>query len=93
MQVRNLESELEKASEVKAANSLKMQVRDLESEIAKKVKEVKAAEADKLALRKQSEGLLLEYDRLLQDYQNLRSQLQSIDWSLSRSDVKNIQKI
>lgn len=69
-------------------SSLKEQVRKLESELERKDNEAKAAEADKLALRKQSEGLLLEYDRLLEDNQNLRSQLQSIDWNASHSEGK-----
>jgi len=31
------------------------------------------------ALKKQSEGFLMEYDRLLEDNQSLRSQLQAIE--------------
>ncbi|KAF8410739.1 hypothetical protein HHK36_003276 [Tetracentron sinense] len=67
---------------------LRTKVKQLESECMTKVKEAKAAEANAVALRKQSEGFLLEYDRLLEDNQNLRGQLQSIDRKLSRSDSK-----
>ncbi|GKC03942.1 B-cell receptor-associated protein 31-like protein [Tanacetum coccineum] len=45
------------------------------------------AEADTIALKKQSEGFLLEYDRLLEDNQNLRAQLQS-DQRFSNSGSK-----
>ncbi|KAF6168254.1 hypothetical protein GIB67_011639 [Kingdonia uniflora] len=68
--------------------SLKTKVKHLESDCVKKTKEVETAEANALALRKQSEGFLLEYDRLLEDNQNLRNQLQSIDRSISHSDSK-----
>ncbi|CAA7397686.1 unnamed protein product [Spirodela intermedia] len=67
---------------------LKATISSLRSESESTMKEVKAAEANALALRKQSEGFLLEYDRLLEENQNLRNQLQSIDQRLSRSDSK-----
>lgn len=67
---------------------LKATISSLRSESESTLKEVKAAEANALALRKQSEGFLLEYDRLLEENQNLRNQLQSIDHRLSRSDSK-----
>lgn len=63
--------------------SLNEQMKLLKTESEARVKEAKAAEANALALRKQSEGFLLEYDRLLEDNQNLRDQLQSIDRRLS----------
>lgn len=60
----------------------------LESEIETKTNEAKAAETNAVALRKQSEGFLLEYDRLLEENQNLRNQLQSLDRRLSHSGSK-----
>lgn len=51
----------------------------LESKLDAKIRELRAAEGNAESLRKQSEGLLLEYDRLLEENQNLRSQLKSID--------------
>lgn len=71
----------------KELNSLKGELEKLKAQLHVKEEEVKSAEASSLALRKQSEGLLLEYDRLLEDNQHLRSQLQSIDMKLSHSDV------
>ncbi|KAJ4703923.1 B-cell receptor-associated 31-like [Melia azedarach] len=68
--------------------ALKAKLKHLESEIESKSKEVNAAEANAVALRKQSEGFLLEYDRLLEENQNLRNQLQSLDWRLSHSGSK-----
>ncbi|XP_057954160.1 uncharacterized protein LOC131148479 [Malania oleifera] len=68
--------------------SLKKKIKKLESECETKTNEAEAAVANAEALRKQSEGFLLEYDRLLADNQNLRNQLQSIDQSLSQSDGK-----
>jgi B-cell receptor-associated protein 31 len=73
-------------SHEKEINGLKEDLEKLKSELHAKEEEVKSAEANSLALRKQSEGLLLEYDRLLEDNQHLRSQLQSIDLKLSHSD-------
>ncbi|OVA03399.1 B-cell receptor-associated 31-like [Macleaya cordata] len=67
---------------------LKTKVKHLETEYEGKVKELKAAEANAVALRKQSEGFLFEYDRLLEDNQNIRNQLQSIDHMLSYSSSK-----
>ncbi|KAF2284931.1 hypothetical protein GH714_032655 [Hevea brasiliensis] len=68
--------------------SLKTKIKNLESECEARVKEAKAAETEAEALQKQSEGFLLEYDRLLEDNQNLRNQLESIDQTLTQSDVK-----
>lgn len=68
-------------NEVKALESevttLKEKITYLKSELDEKTKEASNAEADAMALKKQSEGFLLEYDRLLEDNQNLRAQLQS----------------
>lgn len=63
--------------------SLRTKVKKLESDYQTKVKEARAAEAEVEALKKQSEGFLLEYDRLLEDNQNLRNQLESMDKSSS----------
>lgn len=67
---------------------LRQKMENLKLESLQKDKVVKAAEANSRALQKQSEGLLLEYDRLLDDNENLRSQLVSIDRRLSYSDTK-----
>lgn len=63
-------------------------LKQLESEIETKTKDVHTAESNVLALRKQSEGFLLEYDRLLEENQNLKNRLQSFDWKMSRSGSK-----
>ncbi|KAF8391569.1 hypothetical protein HHK36_023875 [Tetracentron sinense] len=68
--------------------TLRTKAKQLESECKKKTKEAKAAEDNTLALKKQSEGFLLEYDRLLEDNQNLRNQLHSIDRGLPHADGK-----
>lgn len=68
--------------------TLKLKLKDLESELETKSKEANAAETNAVALRKQSEGFLFEYDRLLEENQNLRNQLQSLDWRLSHSGSK-----
>ncbi|KAI3741024.1 hypothetical protein L1987_58688 [Smallanthus sonchifolius] len=69
-EVKALESEL---------TSLKEKITHLESELEEMTKEASEAEANATALKKQSEGFLLEYDRLLEDNQNLRAQLHSSD--------------
>ncbi|XP_015885474.2 uncharacterized protein LOC107420917 [Ziziphus jujuba] len=73
-----------KAMEVELT-TLQAKLKQVESELEKRVKDVNSAEANAVALRKQSEGFLLEYDRLLEENQNLRNQLQSVDRRLSRS--------
>src|SRR5262245_26194142 len=81
-----------KAGDVKALEeesaALHAKIEHLEKELDEKTKEASSAEANKLALKKQSEGFLLEYDRLLEENQSLRSQLQSLDRTLSHSDSK-----
>ncbi|KAG4945931.1 hypothetical protein AAZX31_15G105100 [Glycine max] len=67
---------------------LRAELSRLESELQSKTKDVDGAEANIAALRKQSEGFLLEYDRLLEENQNLRNQLQSLDRKLSHSGSK-----
>ena len=78
-----------KALEEESA-ALRAKVKNLEAELDEKTKEASSAEANKLALKKQSEGFLLEYDRLLEENQSLRSQLQSLDRRISHSDSKKI---
>ncbi|THU49197.1 hypothetical protein C4D60_Mb06t07010 [Musa balbisiana] len=82
------------SSEVKELDGmiagLNEQIKQLKSESEDRLQEAKAAEARAAALKKQSEDLLLEYDRLLEDNQNLRNQLNSIDNRLSFSDAKKI---
>lgn len=60
---------------------LKTKIKKLESDSESKGKELKSAQAETEALRKQADGFLLEYDRLLEDNQNLKNQLDSIDQS------------
>ncbi|XP_057461066.1 uncharacterized protein LOC130751462 [Actinidia eriantha] len=67
---------------------LKTKIKQLESECEIKGNEVKAGEANVVALKSQSEGFLMDYDRLLEENQNLQDQLQSIDHNLSHSDTK-----
>ncbi|OIV95820.1 hypothetical protein TanjilG_06796 [Lupinus angustifolius] len=81
-----------KVEEIKAMEGetakLRAELKRLESELESKTKEVDVFEANVVALRKQSEGFLLEYDRLLEENQNLRNKLQSFDRGLSRSSSK-----
>uniref|UniRef100_A0A6N2KXU7 Endoplasmic reticulum transmembrane protein n=1 Tax=Salix viminalis TaxID=40686 RepID=A0A6N2KXU7_SALVM len=69
-------------------STLREKLKQLQYELEVKSKEVNISEANAVALSKQSEGFLLEYDRLLEENQNLRSQLQSVDLRLSRSTSK-----
>ncbi len=68
--------------------TLRAKLKQLESELETRTKELNASEVNAVALRKQSEGFLLEYDRLLEENQNLRNQLQSLDRRLSHSGSK-----
>lgn len=81
-----------KVEETKAleteVSTLQEKLKQLQSELEVKSKEVNTSQANAAALSKQSEGFLLEYDRLLEENQNLRSQLQSVDLGLSRSTSK-----
>ncbi|KAL7593160.1 uncharacterized protein LOC111890949 [Lactuca sativa] len=58
-------------------STLKDKITHLKSELDEKTKEASDAEANATAMKKQSEGFLLEYDRLLEENQNFRAQLQS----------------
>lgn len=86
------ETKTKGADEVKILNEemskLKAQIKTLESEYTTKEKEIKSAEANSVALKNQSEGFLLEYDRLLAENQNLRDQLRSMDENVSHSNGK-----
>lgn len=68
--------------------TLKSKVKKLEAECEAKGTKEKTLETEVEALKKQSEGFLMEYDRLLEDNQNLRSQLEAIDQSSSHLDDK-----
>ncbi|XP_009357471.2 uncharacterized protein LOC103948199 [Pyrus x bretschneideri] len=68
--------------------TLHTRLKQLEFEIETKTKDVHTAESSVLALRKQSEGFLLEYDRLLEENQNFKNRLQSFDRKMSRSGSK-----
>ncbi|ESW04524.1 hypothetical protein PHAVU_011G102200 [Phaseolus vulgaris] len=61
--------------------TLKSKIKKLESECETKGNEAKTLETEVEVLKKQSEGFLMEYDRLLEDNQSLRSQLQVIEQS------------
>ncbi|KAL3521948.1 hypothetical protein ACH5RR_014782 [Cinchona calisaya] len=72
------------------STALRAKIKELEAQLGEKTKEESSAEANKLALKKQSEGFLIECDRLLKENQSLRSELQSLDRKLSHSDSKKI---
>ena len=69
-------------------SELHEKVKQLELDSESRLQEAKAAEANAFALKRQSEDFLLEYDRMLEENQNLRSQLESIDRLLSHTDSK-----
>ncbi|KAK9706393.1 hypothetical protein RND81_07G121300 [Saponaria officinalis] len=69
-------------------DTFKDMIRQMESELETKIKEASSSGATVEALRKQSEGLLLEYDRLLAENQELRNELQIIDRRVSHSAAK-----
>jgi len=64
---------------------LNKEMKKLKLQVQEKIEEVHVAEDKALTIQKQSEGLLIEYDRLLEDNQHLRDQLMSIDLKLSSS--------
>ncbi|KAL8192565.1 hypothetical protein R6Q57_027750 [Mikania cordata] len=70
-------------NEVKALESevsgLMEKITHLESLLEEKKKEASDAEVNATALKTRSQGFLLEYDRLVEDNQNLRAQLLSSD--------------
>ncbi|XP_027911342.1 B-cell receptor-associated protein 31-like [Vigna unguiculata] len=65
--------------------TLKSKIKKLESECEAKGHAAKSLETEVEAHKKQSEGFLMEYDRLLEDNQSLRSQLQSLEQSSLQS--------
>lgn len=82
-----------KVEEIKALKKEKSrlteELKGQESELKSKTKIVNVTEVNIVALRKQSEGFLFEYDRILKENENLRNQLQSLDYQkLSRSGSK-----
>ncbi|KAH9611739.1 hypothetical protein KSS87_004698 [Heliosperma pusillum] len=90
--LKTTEGKFDGHEEVKAremqVNTFKDMIRQMDSELETAVKEASTSEATVEALRKQSEGLLLEYDRLLAENQELRNQLQVADRRVSHSAVK-----
>ncbi|KAM7525246.1 hypothetical protein LguiA_015148 [Lonicera macranthoides] len=72
-------------SELKAleeeTTTLRAKINILELEVEAKKNEAGTAEANADSLKKRSEGFLLEYDRLLEDNQNLHSQLEALSYS------------
>ncbi|WCJ37545.1 B-cell receptor-associated 31-like [Euphorbia peplus] len=78
----------EEAKTLEDLHTLKSKVKNLETECESKAKGAKDAEDEVEGLRKQSEGFLMEYDRLLADNQNLRNQLESMGQTVSQSDGK-----
>ncbi|XP_010247234.1 PREDICTED: B-cell receptor-associated protein 31-like [Nelumbo nucifera] len=72
------EKEVKASEEIKLLqeeiSSLKENIKKLKLECEEKDKQVQSAEAHVTALQKQAEDLLLEYDRLLEDNQNLQAQ-------------------
>ncbi|XP_009629450.1 uncharacterized protein LOC107787681 [Nicotiana tabacum] len=69
------------------ASALRLKIKKLELCLEEKARETSDAEANSVALKKQSENFGLENDSLLEDNQNLRAQLQALDQRLS-SDTK-----
>lgn len=57
-------------------STLSVNLKKLKSECEQKDKQLETADAHVIALQKQSADLLLEYDRLLEDNQNLQKQAQ-----------------
>ncbi|XP_054812757.1 uncharacterized protein LOC129313556 [Prosopis cineraria] len=84
---KNSSAEEHKALTVEIA-TLKNTIKKLESECEAEGSKAKTLEAEVEALKKQSEGFLMEYDRLLADNQSLRSQLDAIDHSSTHLDNK-----
>ncbi|MED6144105.1 hypothetical protein PIB30_012463 [Stylosanthes scabra] len=69
-------------------DKLKLNFVQLKSDLNSKAKDVAVAEANLTALRKQSQGFLLENQRVLEENHNLRKKLRVLDRRLSHSDSK-----
>lgn len=72
----------------KKIDSLNEEVQLLKHQSVSKAEALKTAETNTLALRKQSEGLLTEYERLISENEELRKKLQVVEHHLSNSDSK-----
>ncbi|CAM0957272.1 unnamed protein product [Alopecurus aequalis] len=72
----------------KKIDSLNEEVQLLKHQSVSKTEELKTAETNTLALRKQSEGLLTEYERLISENEELRKKLQTVELRLSNSESK-----
>uniref|UniRef100_A0A7N0ZZX7 Endoplasmic reticulum transmembrane protein n=1 Tax=Kalanchoe fedtschenkoi TaxID=63787 RepID=A0A7N0ZZX7_KALFE len=71
-------------------SELRTKLKYLQSDLSTKTEKASVAEASVVALRKQSEGLLLEYDRLLEENQKFQKQVRVLDQRLSRSGSKKV---
>ncbi|RID48649.1 hypothetical protein BRARA_I05152 [Brassica rapa] len=88
-----LEGEKARASdEVKSLKqeitALQEKQKQLATEIEAKFKEIRTEETSGIALQKQSEGFLIEFNRLSEENQDLRNQLHTVDSRISRSSIK-----
>ncbi|CAA0826504.1 B-cell receptor-associated protein 31-like [Striga hermonthica] len=100
--IKQLETELiEKIKEANSAGTYAIalrkeltesysRIKQLESELTKKTVEANSEGANAVALKKQSEGLFLEYDRLLEENMSLHSKLRSLDRGMSFSESKKV---
>lgn len=79
---------LDELKSLEDTKTLQLKLKQLELELETKTKDLTAAKANSAALRKQSEGFLLEYDHLLEENQNPRTQLQSLDQESFHSGSK-----
>ncbi|ESQ35646.1 hypothetical protein EUTSA_v10008726mg [Eutrema salsugineum] len=68
--------------------SLQERQKQLVSEIEARSKEIRTEKTSAVALEKQSEGFLIEFNRLLEENQDLRDQLHTVDSRISRSSIK-----
>uniref|UniRef100_A0A0D3GGJ3 Endoplasmic reticulum transmembrane protein n=1 Tax=Oryza barthii TaxID=65489 RepID=A0A0D3GGJ3_9ORYZ len=68
--------------------SLNEEIKKMKRQLKEKANEAKDAEAKALAAQKQSEGLMIEYNHLVEDNKHLHDQLESVDLTVSRSDGK-----
>ncbi|AEE28812.1 putative B-cell receptor-associated protein [Arabidopsis thaliana] len=68
--------------------SLRKRQEQLDSELEARSKEIRTEKTSAVALQKQSEGFLIEFNRLLEENQVLRDQLHTVDSKLSRSSSK-----